>query len=165
MSVMRGGAAVVVRGRESRSHGEGRQSIETTEAQVTDTGGKYLVNVGELQPSLSRKAAQDSKHRFGDLFNLTFRPEWLRHAYDRVAGNAGSKTAGCDGVIMDDFDTDLLGQRRSSEIDRLLRISLFESYHIFQVQDAPGRRRWRSFWSRSASVEYVMVIVGIRASW
>ena len=47
-----------------------------------------------MQRSLSRKADQDKKHRFDDLFNLTFHPEWLRQARDRVAGNAGSKTAG-----------------------------------------------------------------------
>jgi hypothetical protein len=37
-----GGAAVVVGDRESRSHGEGRQSLGTTQAKVTDNGRMYL---------------------------------------------------------------------------------------------------------------------------
>ena len=141
MSVMRGGAAVVVRGRESRPHGEGRQSIETTEAQVTDTGRMSLVNVGELQRSLSRKAAQDPKHCFGDLFNLTFHPEWLRQAHDRVAGNAGSKTAGCDGVIMDEFDADL--ESNLQDLGERLRSGSFEACPVRRVfiPKANGKKR------------------------
>ena len=72
------GAAIVVGGRESRPQGEGRQSIETTRAKVTDHGRIVPMNIGEMQRSLSRKAEQNPKYRFDKLFNLTFHPEWLR---------------------------------------------------------------------------------------
>ena len=141
MSAARGGAAVVVRGRESRPHGEGRQSTETTEAQVTDQRGTDLMNIGELQRSLCRKAAQQPGHRFGDLFNLTFHSEWLRLAHDHAAQNAGSKTAGCDGVVMADFDADREGNLR--KLAEGLRSGSFEARPVRRVYipKANGKRR------------------------
>jgi group II intron reverse transcriptase/maturase len=72
------------------------------------------MNVSEMQRSLSLKAEQTSHHRFDDLFSLVCQMDWLRLAHDNVARNAGSKTAGCDGIDMDTFDRDLEGN-----LDRL----------------------------------------------
>jgi RNA-directed DNA polymerase len=65
------------------------------------------MNVGELQRSLSRKAEREPKHQFGDLYSLLGNMNWLRLAHAYVAPNAGSKTAGCDGLDMYDFEHDL----------------------------------------------------------
>jgi RNA-directed DNA polymerase len=62
------------------------------------------VDVGEMQRKLSLWAAQDKTLRFYDLYHLLYDPAWLRLAHDDVAQNAGSVTAGCDGVTMDRFD-------------------------------------------------------------
>lgn len=62
------------------------------------------MNVGDLQQKLSRWAAQDREHRFFDLYHLLYDRDWLRLAHDHVAQNAGSVTAGCDGITMHDFD-------------------------------------------------------------
>jgi RNA-directed DNA polymerase len=67
------------------------------------------MNVGEMQRALSRKAEKEPNHKFGDLYSLLYGPDWLRLAHDNVAQNAGSKTAGCDGVNMTEFDEDLEG--------------------------------------------------------
>jgi hypothetical protein len=108
------GAAVVVRGRESRPQGEGRQSVGKVAAHVTGCqhGGTVAMNVGEMQRLLSVKAEREPGHRFGDLFGLLCDEDWLRLAHDHVARNAGRKTAGCDGVVMADFDEDLEGNLR-----------------------------------------------------
>jgi group II intron reverse transcriptase/maturase len=65
------------------------------------------MNIGEMQRSLSLKAEKMPKHRFDDLFSLICSDEWLCLAHDHVARNAGSVTAGCDGITMARFDEHL----------------------------------------------------------
>jgi len=67
------------------------------------------MNVGETQRLLSLKAGKEPGHRFGDLHSLICRQDWLRLACAYVSQNAGSKTAGCDGLCMSDFEADLEG--------------------------------------------------------
>ena len=62
------------------------------------------MNIGEMQRLLSWKAEREPRHRFGDLFGLLCNTDWLWLAHDYVAQNAGSKTAGCDGIDMARFD-------------------------------------------------------------
>lgn len=99
------------------------------------------MNIGELQRSLCRKAAQQPGHRFGDLFNLTFHSEWLRLAHEHVSQNAGSKTAGCDGVVMADFDADLEGNLR--KLAEALKSGSFEARPVRRVYipKANGKKR------------------------
>jgi RNA-directed DNA polymerase len=75
------------------------------------------MNIGEMQRKLSLWAEQDKEHKFHDLYDLICREDWLRLAYEYVAQNAGSKTAGCDGINMGDFEEDLnynLGRLRDA---------------------------------------------------
>jgi len=65
------------------------------------------MNIGEMQRKLSLRAEQDKEHKFDDLYNLICREDWLRLAQKYVAQNAGSKTAGCDGINMSEFVEDL----------------------------------------------------------
>ncbi|WP_217231301.1 group II intron reverse transcriptase/maturase [Streptomyces anulatus] len=50
-----------------------------------------------MQTKLHCWATTDRGRRFGDLFNLVHDPGFLLIAWDRVAGNVGSRTAGVDG--------------------------------------------------------------------
>ena len=65
------------------------------------------MDIGEMQKRLSLKAQQQPDHRFDDLFSLICREDWLMLAHDHVASNAGSQTAGCDGINLRVFDEDL----------------------------------------------------------
>jgi hypothetical protein len=65
------------------------------------------MNVGEMQRLLSLKAAREPDHKFDDLHSLLCDRDWLRLAHAYVEQNAGSKTAGCDGIDMDSFNQDL----------------------------------------------------------
>ncbi len=56
------------------------------------------INIGEMQRKLSLWAERDKERKFYDLFDLVCNKDWLWLAYERVAQNAGSKTAGCDGI-------------------------------------------------------------------
>src|SRR6266487_4060324 len=62
-----------------------------------------------MQRKLSVWAAQDKERRFYGLFDPICREDWLRLASAYVAQNAGSKTAGCDGIDMSEFEADLGG--------------------------------------------------------
>src|SRR3954447_15657105 len=56
--------------------------------------------VSEMQATLHRWAAADLGRRFDDLFNFVHDPATLIVAFDRVAGNTGSRTAGVDGLTV-----------------------------------------------------------------
>jgi RNA-directed DNA polymerase len=67
------------------------------------------MNVGEMQTKLSRWAEQDRERRFADLYNLLYDKAWLQTAYEHVRRNAGSQTAGSDGLSMHGFEEHLEG--------------------------------------------------------
>lgn len=96
----RGGAAVVLRGRESRPHGEGRQRYrEGKDAAMPEdalpNGGAQgpRARVLEMQTKLHRWTVADPGRRFDDLFNFVHDPATLLVAFDRVAGNRGATSA------------------------------------------------------------------------
>lgn len=60
--------------------------------------------VTEMQAKLHRWAAADSSRRFDDLFNLVHDPATLAMAFVRVAGNLGARTAGVDGLTVNDIE-------------------------------------------------------------
>jgi RNA-directed DNA polymerase len=62
-----------------------------------------------MQKKLSLWAEQDKSKRFYDLGDLLHQDEWIRTAQKHVRQNVGSRTAGCDGVTMRDFERDLEG--------------------------------------------------------
>ncbi len=52
------------------------------------------------RPNFTVGAAADPGRRFDDLFNFVHDPATLIVAFDRVAGNTGSGTAGVDGLTV-----------------------------------------------------------------
>lgn len=81
------------------------------------------MNIGEMQRKLSLWAEQDEERKFYDLYDLICREDWLRLAYAYVAQNAGSKTAGCDGINMSEYEVDL--DRNLSHLRTTLRSGMF----------------------------------------
>jgi len=60
--------------------------------------------VSEMQAKLHRWAAADPGRRFDDLFNFVHDPATLIVAFERVAGNTGSRTPGVDGLTVADVE-------------------------------------------------------------
>lgn len=89
------------------------------------------MNVGEMQRKLSLWAEKDKHHRCFDLYHLLYDKDWLRLAHDRVSQNAGSVTAGCDGITMKDFDENLEGNLE--ELTKDLKAETFEPYPVRRV--------------------------------
>src|SRR5262249_35926728 len=111
------GAAVVLRARESRVHGEGRQRVSQGGMVMS---GDALVNTGavewpgadsayfmvrRMQTKLHRWAGDDASRRFGDLFSLVYDPAFLMHAWERVSTNKGARTTGIDRVSVTWIET------------------------------------------------------------
>src|ERR687889_666034 len=72
-----------------------------------ETEGSFA-RVSGMQTKLHRWAASDPGRRFDDLFNLVCDPATLIVAFERVAGNRGSRTAGVDGMTAADVE-DVVG--------------------------------------------------------
>lgn len=88
------------------------------------------MNVGEMQRKLSLWAEQDKGRKFHGLFDLVCDVDWLWLAYEYVAQNAGSKTAGCDGINFYDFYQD--------EVNHFAR--LHEALESDKFEACPVRR-------------------------
>jgi len=89
------------------------------------------MNIGEMQRLLSLKAGKEPNHKFDDLFNLVCRQDWLRLAQEYVVQNAGSKTAGCDGMDMSDFAMDL--ERNLMKLQTALQTDTFIACPVRRV--------------------------------
>ncbi|MCA1607000.1 MAG: group II intron reverse transcriptase/maturase, partial [Acidobacteria bacterium] len=86
-------------------------------------------------------AEQEKEHRFFDLYHLLYDTDWLRLAHDYVAQNAGSRTAGCDGINMSLFDEKL--EENLQQLAQELKSGTYEPYPVRRVYipKANGRRR------------------------
>jgi RNA-directed DNA polymerase len=88
----------------------------------------------KTQTSLARKAQCQPTHRFGDLYHLICREEWLTEALHAVLQNAGSRSAGVDGMS------------RKHLHDETTQVKFIQTLHTELKQGTyrpqPVRRRW-----------------------
>jgi RNA-directed DNA polymerase len=89
------------------------------------------MNVGEMQRKLSTWAEQRKEFQFFDLYHLLYDQDWLRLAHDYVAQNAGSITAGCDGINMNLFDEKL--EENLQQLIREIKSETYEPYPVRRV--------------------------------
>jgi RNA-directed DNA polymerase len=82
------------------------------------------VKVREKQKRLSLMVVTERDIRFHDLYGLLYNPDWLLTAHGHVKQNAGSKTAGCDGITMKDFDENF--EENFQALRRDLKAGTFE---------------------------------------
>jgi RNA-directed DNA polymerase len=72
-------------------------SVNSDARMPVDLAGE---RVARTQAKYHRWAKTDRGLRFGDLFNLVSRPDYLLVAWEHVARNKGARTAGVDGVTV-----------------------------------------------------------------
>lgn len=89
------------------------------------------MNIGEMQRKLSVWAEQDKERKFYGLYKLLCNMDWLRLAHDYVAQNAGSITAGCDGINMKGFDDKL--EENLRQLAEELKAGTFEPFPVRRV--------------------------------
>jgi hypothetical protein len=59
---------------------------------------RRMDDIRKTQESFARKAQMQPEHRFGDLYHLICREDWIRYALEKVLSNPGSRTAGVDKI-------------------------------------------------------------------
>ena len=98
------GVSVVVRDRENRSHGKGRQGVDTLskpEERSVDTDQRadqaWLLGV---QRKLYQWSRANPNEAYRDLWNWVTDIRNLRCAWRRVAQNKGKRTSGIDGMTV-----------------------------------------------------------------
>ena len=64
------------------------------------SGTSVVDPVARMQAKYHRWAVNDRTMRFGDLFNLVCRSDYLLRAFEHVAHNKGARSAGVDGVTV-----------------------------------------------------------------
>lgn len=82
------------------------------------------LRVRRMQVKLHWWATRDPGRIFHDLYNLVYDPAFLMHAWERVHGNKGGRTAGIDGVTPHSIpkaSTVLLSELQRSLKDRSFR--------------------------------------------
>jgi len=88
----------------------------------------------KTQESFARKALAQPTHRFGDLYHLVCRQDWLEVALRAVLRNPGSRTAGIDGMS----HTQLAEAEAQAEFVQALRTELKAGTY----RPRPVRRHW-----------------------
>lgn len=91
------------------------------------------LTVRGMQIKLHRWAGSDSSRRFDDLFNLVYDPAFLVHAYQRVAGNVGARTAGIDRATVARIESSIGVGPFLEHIRNSLKSGEFEPVQVRQV--------------------------------
>jgi RNA-directed DNA polymerase len=116
--------------------------VNTGAVRWPDPGSADLA-VREMQIKLHRWAGSDASRRFDDLFNLVYDPAFLVHAYGRVAGNTGARTAGIDRATVARIETGIGVEAFLDHIRASLKSGWFEPVEVRQVMipKASGKLR------------------------
>jgi RNA-directed DNA polymerase len=101
-------------------------------------------SVRRMQLKLHRWASDDATRRFGDLFNLVYDPAFLVHAWERVTGNAGARTAGVDGVTVAHIETRVGVHVFLDQVRDLLKSGEYRPSPVRQVKIPKGGGKLRS---------------------
>jgi len=107
------------------------------EAQWDNPKGTFcrcMDDIRKTQESFARKAQMQLEHRFGDLYHLIYREDWLRNALEKVLSNPGSRTAGVDKISR----RDLKEEEQKTAFVQALRAELKGGTYYPQ----PVKRRW-----------------------
>ena len=144
MSAGGGRVPVVVRGRESRSHGEGEQmtvGLQAKEKQLVDTSYQadkaWLLDIQSKLYTWSRANPDDA---WRDMWNWVTDPRNLRLAWRRVSANRGARSSGADKVTVRDISKGPGVMSFITEVRRELRSGAYRPQPVRRIMiPKPGR--------------------------
>ncbi len=99
------------------------------------------MDIGERQRKLSLWAEQDKELRFYDLYGLLYNQNWLAAAHASVSKNAGSATAGTDGINMSFFDNNF--EENFGKLREELKARTFEPDPVRRAYIPKSNGKWR----------------------
>jgi RNA-directed DNA polymerase len=97
----------------------------------------------KTQESFARKAQAQPEHRFGDLYYLICREEWIREALSAVLRNPGSRTAGIDGISRKDLSDEASQTKFILELQGELKAGTYRPLPVYRqwIPKANGKKR------------------------
>jgi RNA-directed DNA polymerase len=122
---------------------DGDTSVNTDVAAWPESDRAWFA-VRRMQLKLHRWASEDSARRFGDLFNLVYDPAFLTHAWERVAGNVGARTAGVDGVTVARIEARVGVHVFLGQVRDMLKSGVYRPSPVRQVKIPKGGGKVRS---------------------
>jgi group II intron reverse transcriptase/maturase len=99
------------------------------------------MDVDKMQKKLAVWADRNPDHRFFDIYHLLYDENWLDRAYRSVKSNAGSRTAGVDGLNMSDFEEEL--ERNLRGLRQSLKDETFDPKPVRRIHIPKGDGRER----------------------
>ena len=108
---------------------------------VPDARRDLQMDIGERQRKLSLWAEQDREFRFYDLYGLLYNQDWLKAAHASVSKNAGSATAGTDGINMYFFDNKF--EENFGKLREELKAKTFEPDPVRRAYIPKSNGKWR----------------------
>jgi RNA-directed DNA polymerase len=112
--------------------------VNTGAAEWPDAGSAYYA-VRRMQTKLHGWAGADASRRFDDLFNLVYDRAFLVHAWERVSGNAGARTAGVDKATVVWIETHVGVVEFLDSIRDSLKSGEFRPVEVRQVMIPKGK--------------------------
>ena len=91
-----------------------------------------MVEITRIQRCFARKAKAQPTYRFRDLYSLVWKPSFLEVALNRVLANKGSRSAGIDGITVQEFQDPAYQARFIQTLSQELKRKTF--------RPSPGRR-------------------------
>jgi RNA-directed DNA polymerase len=111
--------------------------VNTGVVEWPDPGSAYFT-VRRMQTKLHQWAGGDPSRRFDDLFNLVYDPAFLVHAWERVSGNTGARTAGVDRATVALIESRIGVGEFLGQIRDLLKLGEFQPVEVRQVMIPKG---------------------------
>lgn len=103
-----------------------------------------MSDILKTQRSFARKAEAQPEHRFGDLYHLICRQDWLETALQQVLSNKGARTAGIDGIDKDALKTAEERQAFIRELQTELKAGTYQPQPVRRAWiDKPGKQEKR----------------------
>ena len=103
-----------------------------------------MSDILKTQRSFARKTVAQPEHRFGNLYHLICRKDWIEEALTHVLSNKGARTAGVDGIGRKDLRTEEQRAAFIAELQNDLKAGTYQPMPVKRIWiPKPGKAEKR----------------------